>query len=137
MKSLYSQKRTLIIYFSIVYSLMVFATCVNNENNQKEKEIKIAKPPIKNITYGQFTGSAICAKCHKNISEDYIHTAHYFTTRIATGQTIKGSFTPGKNSFAYGPERIVKLEKRDSGFYQVYYYKGEVRVVKRFDVVVG
>ena len=105
-------------------------------NSKPLKKRKILSP-IKNITYGQFTGSAICAKCHKNISEDYIHTAHYFTTRIATGQTIKGSFTPGKNSFAYSPERIVKLEKRDSGFYQVYYYKGKERVVRRFDVVVG
>src|SRR3954453_1168328 len=103
MKSLYSQKRTLIIYFFIVCSLAVFATCVNNENNKKEKEIKVAKPPIRNVAYEQFLGSEVCVKCHKSVSENFVHTAHYFTSRVASAKSIKGNFTPGKNVFVYSP----------------------------------
>ena len=31
---------------------------------------------------------------------------------------------PGKTNFAYDSGRVVMMEKRDSGFYQVGYYEG-------------
>ena len=85
----------------------------------------------------QFAGSESCAGCHKNIYESHIHTAHYLTTRPALQEYIKGSFEAGKNIFAYDSGRIVVMEKRDSGFYQVGYYKGSERIARRFDMVVG
>ncbi len=136
MKRLKRYRHALIIYFLIISSIFVSTKCINNENAKREAEVK-TEVPIKTVTYDQFTGSKVCASCHQNISKNYVHTSHYITSRIATDQSIKGSFASGKNSFAYSPERIVVLEKRDSGYYQVYYYRGNERVIRRFDIAVG
>ena len=102
---------------------------------QKTEQVKTSTPIINTINYKQFAGSQVCSNCHKEISNDYFHSAHFYTSQPASAKTIKGSFKPGGNSFIYDENRIVKLEKRDSGFYQVYYYKGEQHIIRRFDIV--
>ena len=87
--------------------------------------------------YSQFAGSEICGDCHKNISDSYLHTAHSITSQPASQQSIKGSFARGKNSFIYSEDRVVFLEKRRDSFYQVYYYKGDEHVRRRFTIAVG
>lgn len=110
-------------------------------NDEKDKSAGIEKAgsaaAAMPVSMDQFAGSGACANCHRNIYASHIHTAHYLTTRPASGEYIKGSFTPGKNSFAYDSGRIVVMEKRDSGFYQVGYYKGAEHIARRFDIVVG
>lgn len=128
-----------LIYIFIILSLILFTTCINNQNKKQ-------KPPVQTITqkkitdavtYSKFAGSQVCSNCHKNITNDYFHSAHFYTSQSASAKTIKGSFKSGGNSFAYDENRMVKLEKRDSGFYQVYYYKGAEHVTRRFDIVIG
>jgi hypothetical protein len=142
MRELNKYKSTLFIYCLIIICIFLLAKCINNENAKKETPVKtqvVTKKQVvtKNITYEQYAGPGVCSKCHKSITANFLHTAHYLTSQIASAKSIKGNFIPGKNIFVYGPGRIVRLEKRDSGFYQVYYYKGEERVVRRFDIVVG
>ncbi|MGI8950104.1 MAG: multiheme c-type cytochrome [Chitinophagaceae bacterium] len=142
MRKLKRHKKIFLVYCSIVFGILVFTKCINNESEKKEtteitdtSSLKII--PVKNITYEQFAGSVVCANCHKKIYDNYIHTAHNFTSQIASAKSIKGSFKPGENFFAYNEDRIVRLEKKDSGFYQVYYYQGAEHVVRKFDIVVG
>jgi len=92
---------------------------------------------IKNANGEQFAGSATCATCHKDIYDHHIHTAHYLTLRPAAEKYIKGSFEPGKNIFAYNYSVVVAMEKRDSGFYQVEYYREVEKKAHRFDIVIG
>lgn len=138
MQTTYKYKRASIIYSLIVLSLLVFVRCINSENKkQKSVEIKTSPPVTIAVTYNQFAGSEICSSCHKEVSNNYFHSAHFYTSQPASLKTIKGSFKRGENSFAYDENRVVKLEKRDSGLYEVYYYKGAEHVTRKFDIVVG
>jgi hypothetical protein len=129
-------RHTLFIYSLMLSCIFLLVKCINNENAKNETAIK-TKAAAKNISYEEFAGIETCAHCHKNISEDYMHTAHYLTSAIASEKTVKGNFISGKNSFAYSADRVVRLEKRVDSLYQVYYYKGDERVVRRFDIAVG
>lgn len=138
MRTTYKYRRASIIYISIIVAMFLFVRCINNQN-EKKKPIQASsqKKIIDTITYTKFAGSQACVGCHKEITNDYFHTAHFYTSQPASAKTITGSFKPGKNSFAYDENRILKLEKRDSGFYEVYYFKGDEHVVRRMDIVVG
>jgi len=138
MRKIFKYKRASIIYTLIVIALFLFVRCINNQNKkQPSVQTSSQKKIIDTITYAKFAGSQVCANCHKEITSNYFHTAHFYTSQPASAKTIKGSFKPGKNSFAYDENRILKLEKRDSGFYEVYYFKGDEHVVRRIDIAVG
>jgi len=121
--------RSAMIITGLAAGVLLFAHCVNKET---EKTIPEGK-----LELGLFAGSQSCAGCHKHIYESHLHTAHYLTTRPALQQYIKGSLQAGQNAFAYDSDRIVYMEKRDSGFYQVAYYKGSERITGCIDIVVG
>jgi hypothetical protein len=129
MKCISNRWRSLVTISGIMACVILLTQCVSNENDKTVPEEK--------MNLGSFAGSTSCAGCHKNIYDSHIHTAHYLTTRPAMKEYIKGSFDAGQNIFAYDSDRIVYMEKRDSGFYQVAYYKGEERITGRFDIVVG
>jgi hypothetical protein len=124
-------RRSFLLCAVIILCTFFLAECVDHEAGQVQTADR------NQITFAEFTGSQACAGCHKDIYASHIHTAHFLTTRPAKKEFIKGSFAPGKNSFAYSPEMEVHMEKRDSGFYQVGYFQDVERIAKRFDIVVG
>jgi len=84
-----------------------------------------------------YAGSSTCIKCHKDIYDDYLHTAHFSSTRLADVHSISGSFAPGHNVFYFSKNLKVVMEKRDSGLYQVAYLNGKVLNSHRFDITFG
>ena len=109
-----------------------------SEKDDNEKKIDDAVLTDKRkVDFRQYAGSEKCVSCHKNIYDDNVHTAHYFTTKPAEEKYIKGSFDNGKNVFIYDSDVTMQMEKRDSGLYQVLYYKGVERKALRFDIAVG
>lgn len=78
-----------------------------------------------------------CASCHKDIYENHLKTAHFRTGQPASAETIMGSFEKGKNEYAYTPSILLSMQKRDSGYYQVAYFKGEEKKAMRFDITIG
>jgi hypothetical protein len=84
-----------------------------------------------------FVGAAACQSCHKDIFESTRHTAHYFTSRPAAEEFIKGSFEEGKNEFVYNKWVEVVMEKRDSGFWQTSYVNGVPIEQRAFGIVIG
>ena len=84
-----------------------------------------------------YAGSATCQKCHANVSASYAHTAHFHSASVAAENTIQGSFAHDSNVFAINPSEKVMMEKRDSGFYQVYYENSKEKNAHRFDIVFG
>lgn len=131
----------------IVLCIFFWARCIDKKKDASEDEATapaapaapVARPPayVDRVNRSQFAGSVSCARCHKAIYDSHIHTAHYLTTRPASEGAIKGSFLPGRNRFAYDPDMMVVMEKRDSGLFQVGYYQGVERITRRFDIVVG
>jgi hypothetical protein len=112
---------------AIVLSVFVLSKCSN-----QNKEMGSA-----DLSYSAYAGAEKCMSCHKDIYDSHIKTAHYVTGRPANEQTIMGSFEKGKNTHAYSSELFVSMEKRDSGLFQVVYFRGEEKMAMKFDMTIG
>lgn len=84
-----------------------------------------------------YAGSAACLKCHQTVYNDYLHTAHFNTSRLADEHTINGSFLPGHNFYQLNSSTKVVMEKRDSGLFQVAYVNGKAINAQRFAITIG
>lgn len=104
-----------------ILALMVFllSECI------PDSQIKNDEEQLTNSEGEQFAGSATCTNCHRDIYDDHIRTAHFLTSQPATDEYVKGSFETGKNAFYFNKSVAVAMEKRDNGFYQVEYFRGE------------
>jgi len=121
--------RSAIAICVIVCCGVLLTRCINTQDDKAVAE--------KKLSFAKFAGSASCAGCHKNIYDTHIHTAHYLSSQPAGEKTVKGSFEPGKNSFSFSARTQVRMEKRDSGLYQVAYTDGIEKALHRFDLVIG
>ncbi len=140
MHQLKKHKRTFTVYCLIITGCIIFNHCVSNEKENLQNVNVAATQPadtFKFVTYQQFAGSEKCAGCHKNISDEFMHNAHYFSSQVADEKSIKGSFKKEKNVYKYSSDRKVVMQKNNDSLYQVYYYRNEERVRRRFDIVIG
>jgi len=108
--------------------------CVNNDKEHKEDKKKIEE---ESPGFESYTTSEKCQGCHKDIYENHIKTAHYLTGQPPEEKFIHGSFKKGANKYSYTPSILLSMEKRDSGLFQVAYFKGEEKKAMRFDMVIG
>ena len=111
--------------------MLLFTQCVNEVKKQPETII------ISNAAGAVFAGSQACARCHKNISDKHLHTAHYLTSRPGTAEYIRGSFDTGKNVLSYTAFIKVVMQKEDSSYYQTQYINGQQTRKEKFDIVMG
>jgi hypothetical protein len=125
----------------IAASIFLLSQCINAGNNTETKKDTTIPAKVEQIVtapgYELYAGSAACSKCHQDIHNHFIHTAHHLTSEIATNKNIKGSFAAGNNTFFYTPNTAVTMEKRNDSFYQVLYYGGIEQKAKPLDIVVG
>ena len=84
-----------------------------------------------------YAGAATCMSCHKDVYTDYLHSAHFSTSRLADEHSINGSFVPGQNVYTFNNDTKVVMEKRDSGLFQVAYENGKVVNEQRFGITIG
>lgn len=122
-------RRSFLVLCIITATIFTLVHCVSNN----DKKITEAQPP----GFDDYVKSSECAGCHKDIYDQHIQTAHFLSANPADQQYIKGSFSPDSNSYWYTPSILLKMEKRDSGFYQVVYFKGQKKKEMRFDIVIG
>ncbi len=65
-----------------------------------------------------YVGDEACRACHARIVESYFRTAHHLTSRIATKDSILGSFSDGKNLLKTSyPDLNFRMEAKANGFY--------------------
>lgn len=112
-----------LIYFGDIFcvSLNHFTTKNGAENNGENK----------------FVGSLSCQPCHADVYQSYIHTAHYFTSRPASKESIKGSFDSGKNKYVYNQFMLVQMDNVGDSFYQTAMVNGVPIESEPFDIAVG
>lgn len=120
-------KRSVLVILSLVAGVFVLVQCMNGRNIEAEQP----------VVYESYAGAEKCASCHKDIYEKHLTTAHFLTGQPATENFISGSFHADSNSYYYSPDILVRMQKRDSGLYQVIYYKGEEKMAIRKDIVIG
>lgn len=128
--SLYIQlHRSVLVTFVIVLCVFIMVRCINNTTDNKEDALK--------INYEDFAGNEKCASCHKNIFDTHMQTAHFKTAMPAIEKNIPGSFEKGSNSYAYSPDIVLSMQKRDCGLFQVAYVRGQEKKAMRFDIIIG
>lgn len=124
MMSLY--RHMTLITSSIVAAVAFFAGCMHiqaGEDNDVRGEF--------------FAGAATCASCHRGVHDSALASPHMLSTRPATRDAIKGSFTPPANTFEYNGDRKVIMQAREDGLYQIGMAGGVVQDEHRFDLVMG
>jgi Cytochrome c554 and c-prime len=122
-------QRMVVVIFSIIFCVVALVKCINGTEVKKEA--------IAVTGFEDYAGAAKCESCHKTIYESHIQTAHSLTAQSANEKSIMGSFEKGNNSYSYTPDIVLAMEKRDSGFFQVAYLRGEEKKAMRFDMVIG
>src|SRR5258706_3032853 len=130
MRSTKRYSRSMLVVFMFIALIFALVRCINQQSEQK---------PAAQTTpaFKDYASSQTCAGCHKEIYDKHTHTAHYLTARPAEEKYIKGSFQKGENTYSYTPAILLSMEKRDSGLFQVAYYKGEEKKAMRFDITIG
>jgi len=84
-----------------------------------------------------YAGSRSCLKCHRDIAGSWLHSAHALTSAAGDSTSIKGPFTTGVNELSYGTHGTIKLEHRDSGYFQQALTPGRPGQPHRFDITIG
>ena len=82
-------------------------------------------------------GDEKCLACHEK-QKSYPSTAHHFTSRPATKDSIAGKFEEGKNIVKTAePEVYYRMEARTDGFFQTAVMGNAPMISGRFDLVIG
>jgi hypothetical protein len=127
MKKIKPLPRSCLIALLLATSVFLLTRCMHGNDSDAERQ----------AGFSAFAGSETCRSCHRNIHADFIHTSHYLTSMPATEKSIMGSFAPGSNVYQYDLVRKVVMEKRDSGYYEVFYKNDAEQTARRFDIVIG
>lgn len=80
-----------------------------------------------------------CAICHKDIAASFARTAHANASRLATADSILGSFAPGSNEMQTRATGVYfRMEQREDGrFFQTGVERGGRSRTEPFDLVIG
>jgi hypothetical protein len=84
-----------------------------------------------------YAGSASCIKCHQSIYSNYLHTAHYQTSRKASAGNVHGSFAEGANALPLNDSVKVVMQKQGNTLYQVKYVNNKPAEKHPFDIAFG
>jgi hypothetical protein len=117
-------RKWLLTLIFVIPLIAIFSQCLTNSE----------KPDPRGELYA---GSSTCIKCHKDISDSYVHTAHFSTTRLASGNAMNGDFNRHANVFYFNKDLKVIMEKHNNGLYQVAYNQGKLIQAERFDMTFG
>ena len=122
--------RTILIVCLLTTAVIIMSRCMNNTQTQQQTGML-------QTGFSDYAGDEKCITCHKEVYESHLLTAHHLTAQPALEKFIMGSFEKEKNEYSYSPDIKLVMEKRDSGFFQVAYFKGEEKKAMRFDMVIG
>jgi hypothetical protein len=107
------------------------------DRDEKKAAAEINPAHTATLNFENFAGSSSCAGCHKDVYNAHIKTAHYLTSAEASDISVQGDFTPGKNEYAFNRSVVVKMEKRNDGYYQVEYFRDTLKKERRMDIAIG
>ena len=88
-------------------------------------------------TSARLAGPETCRSCHKAITDSFMRTAHFFDSRPADSNSIKGSFDEGKNRYKYNQFMEVIMYKDEGKYMQAALVNGMLTTSAPFDVVIG
>lgn len=124
MKQILINRKKIVVLIILSVSFLFFSQCLDKKEDKDPRGTAYA-------------GAAACIKCHQNIYDTYVHTAHNLTASPASLQTIAGSFSKDSNSFVVNDSVKIVMEKSGNDLQQVMYVNNKEREAHRFDIVLG
>ena len=121
--------RTLFVFAILsVFILAIFCThCTSITGGNSKADVRGAA----------YADPQTCANCHKNVADNYAHTAHFNTSKPITTNALQKDIVADDNTYAYNDSVKVKVEKKGNGLYQTLYFKNKGSRSQRFDVAFG
>jgi nitrate/TMAO reductase-like tetraheme cytochrome c subunit len=117
--------KILLVTAVILLCIVVLSNCMSDA-----KETTDIRGP-------KYAGSNTCRKCHQQVYDSYVQTAHYNTSTHSLPDEVHGAFEKGKNVFKFNDSTEVVMENIEGRFYQSYFRNGEKLFSHPFDIVVG
>src|SRR5215213_4115697 len=121
---LLARHKKLVTVFLILLCIIFLSNCIADSK----------KADIRGEAYA---GAHTCKKCHEQIYDSYIQTAHFNTSSNLLPVEVKKAFENGKNVFRFNDSTEVIMEKVDGQYYQSYYRNGKKLLSHSFDITVG
>ena len=116
--------KKLVTVFVILVCIIFLSNCIADSN---EADIR-----------GEvYAGAQTCKKCHEQIYDSYIQTAHFNTSSNLLPVEVRAAIKDGKNVFRFNDSTEVIMEKIDGDYYQSYYRNGKKLLSHAFDITVG
>jgi hypothetical protein len=128
---------SLLVLAGLLSCAGLFVTCVDNQQKQISPEKKPAAGNADSSRYREFAGSASCARCHREVYQNHLKTAHYLSSRRTDPGNIPGPAEPPRNRFYFNPRVYLAVERRDSLAWQVEYADGVEQTRAPLNITVG
>lgn len=116
--------KKIIVIIAVLLCVLSLSNCISTDE----------QPDLRGITYA---GSQACRKCHQQIYDNFVQTAHATTTSNTLPATVQAAFADGKNVFKFNDSTAVVMEQHDGKYYQSYMRSGKKLFSHPFDIVVG
>jgi hypothetical protein len=120
-----SKRNLFLALVFLVPLVVIFSQCLTSNTTKPDPRGEI------------FAGSSTCIQCHKDVYDNYLHTAHFSATSVSTPDNVHGSFEHGHNEYVFNKDLKIVMEKRSDGMYQITYFKGKQIKAERFDITFG
>lgn len=85
----------------------------------------------------RYAGSATCVKCHQNIYNSFLHTAHFNTSRLTDTSVLSKNLSKSGNRYVFNTTLRVDMEKLNEKYYQVGYEHGKAVEKHAMDITIG
>lgn len=118
-----SRQRIILLFFFISCFLITVTQC--------------SEERVADIRGEQYAERGTCIQCHKDVTEGYIHNAHFNTSRLLDSPNSTDSLGLTEGGYVFNEKTKVGVEKRGDGLYQVGYVNGQNMKEERTSVAFG
>ena len=85
----------------------------------------------------RYAATNSCGTCHKDIIDTYLHTNHYKTSSATSTRKLSKLINGSNNKFYYADSNMVRLEEKESAFFQSHIVNGKMIRSEKLDVAFG
>jgi hypothetical protein len=85
----------------------------------------------------QYAGAAVCASCHKGVSQSYVHNNHFRTSSLADINRLRKMLAASKERWYFGDSSYVRMEEDNYVLYQSHFVNGQKDMSGSFDIAFG
>ncbi|MEH6308795.1 hypothetical protein RYH73_24285 [Olivibacter sp. CPCC 100613] len=99
--------------------------------------VQCTEQPAGDVRGKQYAARESCIQCHRGIAQNYLHNAHFNTSKELGTADATDSLGLEEGTFVFNEKTKVGIERRSGGLYQAAYVNGQNLKEERTDMVFG